>query len=173
MWIPVKLPTYIWWQQVCACYTSMPSSVLKKKYLKYCLSFCLRRSSRGCMTYSIFAYWFKSWWHGNKVSAWRNEKNKVFILSVALCGMISSRGVQYLYHLPRFCWQYFFQGGLDNIMRIRHPMLLNHRFNHLPMKGEFHLKEYILVHCKSIIGIFVLRGVFQYDRYLTYFHIKW
>ena len=122
----------------------MPCPVLKKKYLKYRLSFCLRRSSRGCMAYSIFAYWFKSWWHGNKVSAWRNEKNEVFIISVALCGMISSRGVQYLYHLPRFCWQYFFQGGLDNIMRIRHPMLLNHRFNHLPLMGEvFHLKEYI------------------------------
>ena len=144
MWVPVKLPTYIWLQQVCARYTSMPCPVLKKKYLKYRLSFCLRRSSRGCMAYSIFVYWFKSWWHGNKVSAWRNEKNKVFILSVALCGMISSRGVQYLYYLPRFCWQYFFQGGLDNIMRIRHPMLLNHHFNHLPFMSEvFHLKGYI------------------------------
>ena len=59
------------------------------------------------------------------------------ILSIVLHGMISSRGVQYLYYLPRFCWQYFFQGGVDNIIWIRHPTLLNHRFNHLPMKGEF------------------------------------
>ena len=99
MGIPVELPTYVFGDNKAMLTNKCaPHSVLKKKSSSIPYHFVCE----GVAKDAWHTAYLNTDLHPADISAWRNQKNKVYILSIVLCGMMSFRGVQYLYHLPRF-----------------------------------------------------------------------
>ena len=126
MWrIPIELSMYVFGDnKAVLAYNSVRNSVLKKKSSSIA---CHSVSEQIAYMLGAQLNWVLIWtlliWIQSLCLEGR-EACVSKILSIVLHGMISSRGVQYLYYLPRFCWQYFFQGGVDNVIWIRHPTLI-------------------------------------------------